>query len=80
MELSYQVDRDHAGCCVRQAARGPMHLSEKLWRKIKWNGTITVNGSPVSSPSHRLEAGDRLVSTGKKSGGDPRPSAPFRFV
>lgn len=61
MELSYQVDRDHAGCCVRQAARGPMHLSEKLWRKIKWNGTITVNGSPVSSPSHRLEAGDRLV-------------------
>ncbi|WP_308664558.1 RluA family pseudouridine synthase [uncultured Acidaminococcus sp.] len=61
MELTYQVDRDHAGCCVRQAARGPMHLSEKLWRKIKWNGTITVNGSPVSSPSHRLEAGDRLV-------------------
>lgn len=61
MELIYQVDRDHAGCCVRQAARGPMHLSEKLWRKIKWNGTITVNGSSVSSPSHRLEAGDRLV-------------------
>ena len=71
MELSYQVDRDHAGCCVRQAARGPMHLSEKLWRKIKWNGTITVNGSPVSSPSHRL---------GRKSGGDSRPSAPFPFV
>ncbi|WP_303064281.1 RluA family pseudouridine synthase [Acidaminococcus massiliensis] len=61
MELTYQVDRDHAGCCVRQAARGPMHLSEKLWRKIKWNGTIIVNGSPVSSPSHRLEAGDWLV-------------------
>lgn len=61
MELTYQVDGEHAGCSVRQAARGPLHLSEKLWRKIKWNGTITVNGSPVSSPSHRLETGDRLV-------------------
>lgn len=61
MELRYQVDRDHAGCCVRQAARGPLHLSEKLWRRIKWNGTITVNGSLVRNPSHRLEAGDRLV-------------------
>ncbi|WP_297862759.1 RluA family pseudouridine synthase [uncultured Acidaminococcus sp.] len=60
MELCYQVDRDHVGCCVRQAARGPLHLSEKLWRKIKWNGTITVNGQPVRSPSHRLEEGDRL--------------------
>ncbi len=60
MKLSYLVDEALAGREIRQLALGPWGFSEKLWKRIKWNGKILVNGSEHHNARLCLKAGDRV--------------------
>ena len=40
-----------------------LHLSGGLWKRIKWNGRVTVNGEEVHNARRRVAKGDRIVLT-----------------
>lgn len=61
MKLSCTVDAAHDGREIRQLALSTLGLSAKLWKRIKWNGTILVNGKPCRNASLRVKAGDELT-------------------
>ncbi|WP_337378930.1 RluA family pseudouridine synthase [Mitsuokella jalaludinii] len=61
MKISYTVDDAHDGREIRQLASSTLGLSAKLWKHIKWNGTILVNGKPCRDASLRVKAGDELT-------------------
>lgn len=42
---------------VRQSGR----LSASLWKRVKWNGRVTVNGEEVHNARTPVSGGDRIV-------------------
>ena len=63
MKLSYTVDAAHDGREIRQLASSTLGLSAKLWKHIKWNGTILVNGKAIRNVRLCVKAGDELMLT-----------------
>lgn len=61
MKISYTVDAAHDGRELRQLVRAPLGLSAKLWKHIKWNGTILVNGKAIRNARLCVRAGDELT-------------------
>lgn len=61
MKISYTVDTAHDGRELRQLVRVPLGLSAKLWKHIKWNGTILVNGKQHGDARLRVHTGDELT-------------------
>ena len=61
MKISYTVDTAHDGRELRQLVRAPLGLSAKLWKHIKWNGTILVNGKAIRNARLCVRAGDELT-------------------
>lgn len=61
MKISYTVDAAHDGRELRQLVRAPLGLSAKLWKHIKWNGTILVNGKQHGDARLRVHTGDELT-------------------
>ena len=61
MKISYIVDAAHDGRELRQLVRAPLGLSAKLWKHIKWNGTILVNGKQHGDARLRVHTGDELT-------------------
>ena len=61
MKISYTVDAAHDGRELRQLVRAPLGLSAKLWKHIKWNGTILVNGKAIRNARLSVRAGDELT-------------------
>ena len=61
MKLSYTVDAAHDGREIRQLASSTLGLSAKLWKHIKWNGTILVNGKAIRNVRLCVKAGDELT-------------------
>lgn len=61
MKISYTVDAAHDGRELRQLVRAPLGLSAKLWKHIKWNGTILVNGKQHGNARLRVRTGDELT-------------------
>lgn len=61
LQLSYTVDDAHDGRELRQLVHSPLGLSAKLWKHIKWNGTILVNGKACRDARLRVRAGDELI-------------------
>ena len=61
MKISYIVDAAHDGRELRQLVRAPLGLSAKLWKHIKWNGTILVNGKQHGDARLRVRTGDELT-------------------
>lgn len=61
MKISYTVDAAHDGRELRQLVHSPLGLSAKLWKHIKWNGTILVNGKPHGDARLRVRTGDELT-------------------
>ena len=61
MKISYTVDTAHDGRELRQLVRAPLGLSAKLWKHIKWNGTILVNGKQHGDARLRVRTGDELT-------------------
>ncbi|MGN0950658.1 MAG: RluA family pseudouridine synthase [Mitsuokella sp.] len=60
MKLSYLIDKSLAGRELRLLALGPWGFSEKLWKRIKWNGRILVNGREHHDARLRVKTGDRV--------------------
>ena len=61
MKISYTVDAAHDGRELRQLVRAPLGLSAKLWKHIKWNGTVLVNGKQHGDARLRVHTGDELT-------------------
>lgn len=61
MKISYTVDAAHDGRELRQLVRAPLGLSAKLWKHIKWNGTVLVNGKKNGDARLRVHTGDELT-------------------
>ena len=62
MELELIVTEAQAGRMVKDAVK-VLHLSGGLWKRIKWNGRVTVNGEEVHNARRRVAKGDRIVLT-----------------
>jgi 23S rRNA pseudouridine1911/1915/1917 synthase len=61
LKISYTVDAAHDGRELRQLVRAPLGLSAKLWKHIKWNGTVLVNGKQHGDARLRVHTGDELT-------------------
>ena len=64
LELELIVTEAQAGRMVKDAVK-VLHLSGGLWKRIKWNGRVTVNGEEVHNARRRVAKGDRIVLTWK---------------
>ena len=62
MKLELIVTEAQAGRMVKDAVK-VLHLSGGLWKRIKWNGRVTVNGEEVHNARRRVAKGDRIVLT-----------------
>ena len=61
LKIFYIVDAAHDGRELRQLVRAPLGLSAKLWKRIKWNGTILVNGQAHHDARLRVREGDEVT-------------------
>ena len=61
LKIFYIVDAVHDGRELRQLVRAPLGLSAKLWKRIKWNGTILVNGQAHHDARLRVCEGDEVT-------------------
>ncbi len=60
MKIECIVPAEWAGLMVKDAAKR-LKLSGGLWKRIKWNGTVTVNGEDIHNARTPLKEGDRLL-------------------
>lgn len=61
LKIFYIVDAAHDGRELCQLVRAPLGLSAKLWKRIKWNGTILVNGQAHHDARLRVREGDEVT-------------------
>ena len=59
MELRWTVP-EGADMMLRSFIRGHCGLSASLWKRIKWNGTVQVNGEAVHNARMKVRGGDRV--------------------
>lgn len=60
MKLEFAVPAAWAGLMVKDAVRR-QKLSAGLWKRIKWNGRVTVNGADIHNARTPLCEGDLVV-------------------
>ena len=60
MKLEFAVPAAWAGLMVKDAVRR-QKLSAGLWKRIKWNGRVTVNGADIHNARTPLSEGDLVV-------------------
>ncbi len=63
MEWERRLGAGHAAVQLRNFMRRECGFSASLWKRIKWGGTVTVNGVAVHNAKMMLAAGDRVVCT-----------------
>ena len=61
MKLQWVVTADEDGRMLRTFVRRSDRLSASLWRRVKWNGRVTVNGEAVHNARLVVHAGDVIV-------------------
>ena len=60
MELEWTVPEECGELMLRSFIRGRAGLSASLWKRIKWNGRVTVNGEDVHNARMTVRGGDRI--------------------
>lgn len=60
MNITYDIPEALAPTSVRAFLRNNCGVSHGLWRRLKWNGTILVNGNPVKATMATVKGGDKL--------------------
>lgn len=60
MHIEWTVPEGHREVMLRTCIRGSCGLSASLWRRIKWNGRVLVNGEPVHNARLFVRGGDRI--------------------
>ena len=61
MEWERRLDAAHPAVQLRNFMRKENGFSASLWKRIKWAGSVTVNGVPVHNAKMMLGAGDHVV-------------------
>lgn len=61
MQISFTVTEDMEGRMVKDVVKKTHHLSAGLWKRIKWNGRVTVNGVDIHNARTPLHAGDVVL-------------------
>ncbi len=61
MEWERRLDAAHPVVQLRNFMRKENGFSASLWKRIKWAGSVTVNGVPVHNAKMMLGAGDHVV-------------------
>lgn len=61
MKLEWTVPEGHRDVMLRTYIRGSCGLSSSLWRRVKWNGRVMVNGAAVKNARMLVKAGDHIV-------------------
>lgn len=61
MEVTYLITESHDGQELRHFIKGRREISSALWKRVKWNGKVLVNGEVNYNARRVLHAGDRVV-------------------
>ncbi len=63
MNITYEVKDNEAlaPVSVRAFLRNSCGVSHGLWRRLKWNGTILVNGEKVKATMATVKVGDKIT-------------------
>ena len=62
MNFTFIVPEDHDGRRLSDFIRG-RGVSARLWKKVKWQGTVCINGEPCHHAKTRLHAGDKVTAS-----------------
>ena len=60
MDLRYKVTKEHEGQLLKGFIRGRREVSTSLWKRIKWNGKVLINGAEVHNARTLLHEGDEI--------------------
>ncbi len=63
MKLEWTVPAGHGDVMLRKFILGECKISVSLWKRMKWGGTVVLNGEEIHNAKTMLRAGDRLVCT-----------------
>lgn len=63
MELSFTVGAEQDGKELRKFVRSHAGLSSSLWKRVKWNGKVLINGEAVYNARQCIREGDRILLT-----------------
>jgi 23S rRNA pseudouridine1911/1915/1917 synthase len=63
MKLEWTVPAGHGDVMLRKFILGECKISVSLWKRMKWGGTVVLNGAEIHNAKTMLRAGDRLVCT-----------------
>ncbi len=63
MEWERRLDAAHPAVQLRNFMRRECGFSASLWKRIKWGGTVTINGVPVHNAKMTIAAGDVVRCT-----------------
>ena len=63
MKLEWTVPAGHGDVMLRKFILNECKISVSLWKRMKWGGTVVVNGEEIHNAKMMLRAGDRLVCT-----------------
>lgn len=61
MRLEWTVPAGAPPVMLRNFVRQSGRLSASLWKRVKWNGRVTVNGEEVHNARTPVAGGDRIV-------------------
>ena len=62
MNITYEVKNEAlTPVSVRAFLRSSCGVSHGLWRRLKWNGTILVNGEAVRATIATVKTGDKVT-------------------
>ena len=62
MNFTFIVPEDHDGQRLSNFIRG-RGVSSRLWKKVKWQGTVCINGEPCHHAKTRLHAWDKVTAS-----------------
>lgn len=60
MEIDFEADAFDEGRHLRDVIRGYKGFSSALWKRIKWNGEVWLNGTRIHNAKTVLHEGDRV--------------------
>ena len=63
MKLEWTVPDGHSDVMLRKFILNECKISVSLWKRMKWGGTVVLNGEEIHNAKTMLRAGDRLVCT-----------------
>lgn len=60
MEIDFEADAFDEGRHLHDVIRGHKGFSSALWKRIKWNGEVWLNGTRIHNAKTVLHEGDRV--------------------